>query len=567
MRSSLLGFSFCLLFALPLQAFFPQPVTGDKGMVVSGNPLATKAGLSILKAGGNAVDAAIATTFAISVVEPFSAGIGGGGFALFYKENENNLRALDFRERAPLTASKDMYIKEGQPDPLASRDGYESIAVPGTVYGLWRLHQENGKLPWRKLLGPAILLAERGFRVGWRYEAMSIWRLELLNQNAEAKRIFTDNGKPKKPGSILVQKDLANTLKRVAQEPMDFYRGKIAQRIAQDIANGGGLVTINDLKKYRSIWRKPVCGDFLNHRVCSMPPPSSGGVHLIQILNLLDGEKMKAQGWHHPDALHHLIESMRIAYADRATHLGDPDFHPVPIRSLTSKAYAQKRLAEIDPQKANASNAVNALSGEAMKAFAQRPESPDTSHLTVVDENRLVISITFTINYPFGSGIVPKGTGILLNDEMDDFAIAPGVPNAYGLVGGKANSVQPLKTPLSSMTPFLVTQNGKLAMAGGSPGGSTIITTSLQLILNALVYDMNAAQAIHAPKIHHQWLPDHTDVEPFGLDAATRSDLESRGHTLKNRDPWGNANLIIQRQDGKLEGCADPRAEGEAMGL
>jgi gamma-glutamyltranspeptidase/glutathione hydrolase len=348
---------------------------------------------------------------------------------------------------------------------------------------------------------------------------------------------------------------------------MDFYRGQTAQLIAHDITQGGGLITINDMKKYRSIWRKPVCGEFLKHRICSMPPPSSGGVHLIQILNLLDGQKMKTLGWHHPDSLHHLIESMRIAYADRATHLGDPDFHPVPTRSLTSKAYAQKRIEEMNPEKATPSSEVNAFSNEAMKKFGQHPESPDTSHLTVVDKNRLVISITFTINYPFGSGIVAKGTGVLLNDEMDDFAIAPGVPNAYGLVGGKANSVQPLKTPLSSMTPFVVTHEEKFSMAGGSPGGSTIITTSLQLILNTLVYGMNAAQAIHAPKIHHQWLPDHTDVEPFGLDAATKANLKERGHTLKDRDPWGNANLIIQRKDGILEGCADPRAEGEAIGF
>ena len=548
-------------------AFYPQPQIAEKGMVVSGNPLATKAGISILKAGGNAVDAAIATTFAISVVEPFSSGIGGGGFLLFYKERENTLRALDFRERAPLNADQDMFVQEGKPNSLASRDGYNSVAVPGTVYGLWRLHQENGKLPWGKLLGPAILLAERGYKVGWRYEFMSKWRLDVLNRNAEAKRIFTDGGKPLKPGSVLVQKDLAQTLKRLAQDPMDFYRGQTARRIAQDMRRGGGRVTLNDLKKYRSIWRKPVCGNFMAHRVCSMPPPSSGGVHLIQILNMLDGNEMRDLGWHHPDALHRLIESMRVAYADRATHLGDPDFHPVPVRSLISQEYAQKRLENINPKKAAASADVSALSPEEMKAFIRRGESPDTSHLTVVDQNRMAISLTFTINYPFGSGVVAKGTGVLLNDEMDDFAIAPGVPNAYGLVGGKANSVQPFKTPLSSMTPFIVSRDRQLTLAGGSPGGSTIITTSLQLILNALVYQMDAAQAIHAPKIHHQWLPDHTDVEPFGLDAATKADLEKRGHTFKDRPPWGNANLVIQRKDGKLEGCADPRAEGEALGF
>ena len=547
-------------------AHFPRPTSAENGMVASAHPLATKAGVSILEAGGNAVDAAIATTFAISVVEPFSAGIGGGGFLMLYDEKTNRTQALDFRERAPLSATRDMYHKNGKADPLLSRDGYQSIAVPGTVHGMWTLHQKYGKLPWKKVVAPAIRLAEKGFAVGWPFVFMTNWRLELLNQNKEAKRIFTHRGKPYEEGDILIQRNLATTLKRIAKDPNDFYTGKTAQLMVKDAQKNGGQLTAEDLKTYQSIWRKPVCGDFMKHQVCSMPPPSSGGVHLIQILNLIDGPKMKKLGWHHPDALHHLIESMRTAYADRAAHLGDPDFFPVPVDSLISKAYAQERLKEIPKHKARTSAETVAATSEQIKRFANNPESPDTSHLTVVDKDRLVVSLTFTINYPFGSGMVAKGTGIVMNDEMDDFAIAPGVPNAYGLVGGEANSVAAKKTPLSSMTPFVVTKNKNFAFAGGSPGGSTIITTSLQLIINRLVYGMTATQAVYTPKIHQQWLPDYIDVEPYGLDQTTWKKLEKRGHKLQLRDPWGNANLIVETPEGKLEGSADPRGEGNALG-
>ena len=465
-------FKWCLLLAFVFistatWAHFPRPTSAENGMVASAHPLATKAGVSILEAGGNAVDAAVATTFAISVVEPFSAGIGGGGFLMLYDEQTNRNQALDFRERAPAAETKNMYQKNGKAYPLLIRDGYKSIAVPGTVNGMWTLHQKYGKLPWKKVVAPAIRLAEKGFAVGWPFVFMTNWRLELLKQNKDSKRIFTHRGKPYEEGDILIQKNLASTLRRIAKNPNDFYTGKTAKLMVKDAQDNGGLLTAEDLKTYRSIWRKPVCGNFMAHEVCSMPPPSSGGVHLIQILNLLDGPKMKKLGWHHPDALHHLIESMRTAYADRAAHLGDPDFFPVPVDALISEAYAQERLREIPKYKARSSAETVAATSEQIKKFAKNPESPDTSHLTVVDKNRLVVSLTFTINYPFGSGMVAKGTGVVMNDEMDDFAIAPGVPNAYGLVGGEANAVAAKKTPLSSMTPFVATQKNQFAFAGG----------------------------------------------------------------------------------------------------
>lgn len=536
-------------------------------MVVSAHALASEAGGQVLKAGGNAVDAAVATTLAISVVEPYSAGIGGGGFLLLRSGKNQEIKALDFRERAPLAATRRMYVdNQGKVRPKASTNGYLAVGVPGTVAGLYEVHRRYGQLPWQTVVNPAIQLAARGFLVSPKL-TRAIAQQQTLQQNPAAREIFTRLGKPLEIGDRLIQTDLAQSLRLIAQDPQSFYQGSLAQAIAHDMATNGGLITPQDLQQYRPIWRQPVCGMFRAARVCSMPPPSSGGVHLLQILNMLDSPDLQALGWRHPDILHRMIEAMRIAYADRTQYLGDPDFIKIPVAGLISPAYAQQRRQKIDPHKARPSSQVKFGDIKQLEQFNSLKESHDTSHLNVVDKTGNAVSLTFTINLSFGAGVVARGTGIILNNEMDDFAIAPDLPNAFGLVGREANAIAPRKTPLSSMTPTIVTENGQLRLVTGSPGGSTIITTVLQVVLNVLVYGMDARRAVAAPRIHHQWLPDQVRIEPYGLDALTRLELTRRGHDLQERPSWGNAHVIIRTTDGWLEGAADPRGEGAAYGL
>ncbi len=571
-------FLFILCFSISLfwcqssaKSAFVPPLRTKKGMVVSAHPLASDAGLSMLRKGGNAVDAAVATAFAISVVEPFSAGIGGGGFLMLHLGQTGEMKALDFRERAPLRATQNMYLdEEGKVLPNASVTGYLAVGVPGTVAGLYEVHRQYGKLPWQETIAPAIRLANEGYVISSlaseRFVPMSQKRKDDILNNPAARQIFAPNGTLLGRGDRVVQRDLARTLQRIAKDPQSFYTGEIARTIADDMAKNGGLITLEDLKTYKPTWRSPLCGTFRVYRICSMPPPSSGGVHLLQILNIIGDTDLKSLGWHHPDALHLLVEAMKIAYADRAVYLGDPDFVNVPVAALTSRAYAVKRRQEISMQRARPASEVIAIDQETLQRFANSKESSDTSHLNVVDEQRNAVSLTFTINYGFGAGVVVPGTGILLNNEMDDFAIAPGVPNLFGLVGGDANAIAPRKIPLSSMTPTIVTQDERLRLATGAPGGSTIITTVLQVVLNVLEYDMNVGAAVSAPRIHHQWLPDRLRVEPFGLDVATLEELRRRGHPIEQQFPWGNANAIALTSDGFLEGAADPRAEGSPSG-
>lgn len=543
---------------------FPYPDRAKRGMVVSAHPLASEAGLTVLQQGGNAIDAAVATTLAISVVEPASAGLGGGGFLLVRLGKTGEVKALDFRERAPLAATRTLYLDaQGKVRPNASTDGYLAVGIPGTIAGLYDVQKRYGKLTWKAVVAPATQLAAKGFPVSWRL-ADAIAQQKTLQQNPAARQIFTRKEVPLQAGDRLVQTDLAQTLATLADDPQSFYTGKLAQTIARDMAANKGLITLADLKRYRPIWRDPVCGDFRSMRVCSMPPPSSGGVHLLEILNILGDTDLKAMGWHSPDALHLIVEAMRIAYADRAVYLGDPDFVKVPVAALISPAYAKQRRQEIDPQKARPSSQVRAANPETLKRFGK--ESDDTSHLSVVDSAGNAVSLTFTINLGFGSGVVVPGTGIILNNEMDDFAIAPGVPNAFGLVGGDANAIAPGKTPLSSMTPTIVTERGQLRLVAGAPGGSTIITTVLQVVLNVLVYDMDARSAIAAPRLHHQWLPDQLRVERNGFDRLTLENLRGRGQKIGERGTWGNADAIVRSPDGTLEGAADPRGEGAAYG-
>lgn len=565
MRRFWIGIVGAIALVLPGQAVNAGQDWGKQGIVVSADALASESGLAMLKLGGNAIDAAVATTFAISVTEPQSAGIGGGGFLLLRLGKTGEIKALDFRERAPLKATPTMYLDaQGKVRPRASTDGYLAVAVPGTVAGLAAVHQRYGKLPWKTVVAPAIRLADQGFPVSPGV-AGAIARQQTLQQNPAAQKIFTHNGKGLQVGDRLVQTDLAQTLQAIAADPANFYRGRIGQAIAQDMQRNGGLITLADLQQYRSIWRKPVCGTFRLYRVCSMPPPSSGGVHLLQMLNLIGDTDLKALGWHHPDTLHLLIEIMRIAYRDRAEYLGDPDFVKIPVAALINPAYAKLRRQEIDLQKARPSNQVKLLPPDKLQQFNRVKESNETSHLSVVDQAGNAVSLTFTVNLGFGAGIVAPRTGIVLNNEMDDFATAPGVPNAFGLVGRAANAIAPRKTPLSSMTPTIITQNGQLRLVVGAPGGSTIITTVLQVVVNVLVYDMTIEQAIAAPRLHHQWLPDVVMIETNGFDTLTLAELRRRGHTLQERSGWGNAMGITRSDDGLLRGAADPRGEGAAL--
>ncbi len=537
------------------------------GIAVSAHPLASDAGRFVLQQGGNAVDAAVATALAISVVEPFSAGIGGGGFLLLRRAETGTVQALDFRERAPRRATRDMYLdKQGKVRQKASLDGHLAAGIPGTVAGLYTVHREYGKLPWATVVGPAIALAEKGFPVSSRFTKAVESRLDAIKKNRAAREVFTRSGVLYKPGEVLVQRDLARTLRKIAIYPQSFYRGDIARAIASDMAKNGGLITLRDLRNYTPIWRNPVCGNFRTYQICAMSPPSSGGVHLLQILNMIGDTDLKKLGKQSPDTLHLLAESMRIAYADRSEHLGDPDFVSVPVKAITSLSYAKLRRSQIQMSKAKPSIEVKAVDTQTLNRFVH--ESPETTHLTVVDTERNVVSLTFTVNGGFGAGAVAAGTGILLNNEMDDFAAAAGVPNLFGLVGsGDANAIAPGKTPLSSMTPVIVTENGKFRLAAGAPGGSTIITTVLQIVLNVLVYQMNVSEAVSAPRIHHQWLPDRLMVERGGFEAATLDELRRRGHQIQERESWGNANAIVVTSDGWLEGAADRRGEGVARGF
>ncbi|MDZ8104106.1 MAG: gamma-glutamyltransferase [Nostoc sp. DedQUE12a] len=582
-RVAIAIFSFSVLLYSQVASAAFTPLRSKKGMVVSAHPLASEAGVSMLRKGGNAVDAAVATTFAISVVEPFSAGIGGGGFLLLHSEKTGEMKALDFRERAPLKATRNMYLDaQGKVRPFASIDGYLAVATPGTVAGLYEVHRRYGKLSWKEVVKPAIALAKDGFIIGDAATWGSLQTNQLYQQrilkNPALRQIFTHNGEFYKSGDKLIQRDLGRTLTAIAENPQDFYTGKIAKAIAADMAKNGGLITLEDLKAYKPIWRNPVCGNFRKAKICSMPPPSSGGVHLLEILNIIGDTDLKSLGWHHPDAIHLIVEAMKIAYSDRSQYLGDPDFVKVPVQQLISPAYAKKRRQEINMDKARPSTEVKPgnLNSQVQIPKSQclpsssspcpRNESPETSHLNVVDEQRNAVSLTFTINLGFGAGVVTPGTGIILNNEMDDFAAAPGVPNAFGLVGNDANSIAPRKTPLSSMTPAIVTENNRFRMAAGAPGGSTIITQVLQVILNVLEYNMNVGAAVSVPRIHHQWLPDELRVEPWGLDALTLENLRRREHNIKETAPWGNGNAIAVTPDGTLEGAADPRSEGSPRG-
>ena len=541
-------------------------VASPRGAVATAHPLASEAGASILRRGGNAVDAAVAAAFALGVVRPASCGLGGGGFALVYVAKEKKTYVLDFREVGPAGATAEMYIKDGKPRTDLSQDGPLAIAVPGAVRGYAELARRFGTRPLAQLTSPAELIAARGYAVSKKHAAYARERLECLSADPEAARIFTvrDEADPArrrapKPGERLVQKDLARTLHTIGEKgESPFYRGAIARRIVETVQAGGGVLTLADLLAYRVRERTPLVGSYRGWRLVTMPPPSSGGVIVLGLLNVLEREAPRGDpppsGYRPEKFLHVMIEAEKRLYAMREK-LGDPDFNPGVLAltaEMVSKDFAGTLRGQIGEQAAP------------VASLAIKAESHQTSHLSVIDEEGNAVALTTTINYSFGSCVVAKGTGILLNNQMDDFAIAPGVPNTYGVRGGAENAPGPGKVPLSSMAPtFVFDPDGGLRLAIGSPGGSTIPTTVAQAIVHFIDDKMGVDQALAAPRLHHQLFPDEVRVDENGLEAATAAALRARGHVFKFTEGWGDAQAVsLDPQTGLREAASDPRGDG-----
>ena len=538
-----------------------HPVFARSAMVASQEAQASRVGLDILKRGGNATDAAVAVGFALAVTLPQAGNLGGGGFMLVHDAARKQSEAIDFRETAPAAAGRDFYLNEkGEVDEFRLRRSHQAAGVPGTVAGLALAHQRHGHLPWRQLVEPAIRLAEQGFPVSPELaQSLQEARERMAPWPASMKVFFKSDGSAYSPGETLAQPELAASLELIAEQGAKaFYEGEIAQRLATDMRANQGSITLDDLKSYRAVVRPPLRGNYRGYEIVSMPPPSSGGVHLIQILNILETWPLAELGPESAATIHRMAEAMKLAYADRGEYLGDPDFVKVPVAGLTAKGYARELAARIDLNRARPA-------AEIKPGQPQRFESGQTTHYSVVDRDGNAVAVTYTLNLAYGSGIVAAGTGILLNNEMDDFAAKPGVPNAFGLVGDDVNAVGPGKRPLSSMTPTLVFKDGQLALVTGSPGGSRIITTVLQILLNVIDHRMNIAEATIAPRVHHQWLPDELRVEE-GLSPDTVQLLERLGHKVVVKDAMGDTQSIVRAPEG-LYGFSDTRrADGLAVG-
>ena len=533
-------------------------------MVVSAHPEASKIGTLALQRGGNAYDAAVAVQFALAVVLPVAGNVGGGGF-LLYRDRNGSAGSLDFRETAPAGATRDMYLdKQGKVVEGLSTAGPLAVGTPGTVAGMAVLHKQLGKLSWSSLVQPAVALAAQGFRLTAKEAAgLNRNRADFQKYNPGSSPAYLRPGGGEwQAGDTLRLPELARTLARVRdQGRAGFYQGETARLLLAEMKRGGGLVSQKDLDAYQPKWREPLRGRYRDYEVITMPPPSSGGVALLQILQMLEPVGLAQAGYHTPLAVHYVTEAERRVYADRATYLGDPDFGVVPVQKLLDLDYNRARAATLRPR-GRATASADVAAGQGLPGY----ESNETTHYSIVDAFGNAVSCTTTLNGAYGSKVVVAGAGFLLNNEMDDFSAKAGVPNAYGLVGGTANAVAPGKRMLSSMTPTILTHNGKLALVVGSPGGSTIITSVLQTILGVVDYGMNAQQAVTAPRLHHQWLPDLIDVEAGALIPAAQDTLRARGYHLNPRQPWGRLDIIHVRPEGMLEGGADPRGDDTALG-
>ena len=535
-----------------------QPTLAPNAMVATQEAHATRIGVDILKRGGNAVDAAVAVGFALAVTLPRAGNIGGGGFMLVYLKDQKKTIAIDYREVAPASATKDMFLDaKGDADPKKSRDSGLAIGVPGTVMGLAHAHEKfgSGKFKLAELIAPAIVLAENGIIVDEDLaESLPAARNRLAAWPSSAKIFLKPDGAALTRGDRLVQTDLARTLSTIAgQGPKGFYQGPVAEKIVAAVNSAGGAMTLQDLANYKVFDREPVRGTYRGYDVVSMPPPSSGGIHIIQILNMLEGFKLNEMGAQSADTLHVMTEAMKPAYADRSEYLGDPSFVQVPVKQLLSKKYADARRSEISMDRARPAREI--------KPGNLTPyESDQTTHYSIIDADGNAVANTYTLNFSYGVGMVAEGTGVLLNNELDDFAAKAGVPNGFGLIGGDANAPGPGKRPLSSMSPTIVMKDGQVYLVTGSPGGSRIITTVLQVISNVIDHGMNVQEAVTAPRIHHQWLPDELRVER-GMSIDTLRILESRGHKIAVTPVSGSAQSIMVTPRG-LTGAADTRQRG-----
>ena len=542
----------------------PGPVVGENGMVVSSCEYASLAGIEILKKGGNAVDASVATGFALAVTVPNAGNLGGGGFMVGVMSDKSTF-TLDFREKAPQKATKDMFLDyEGNIIPHMSLRNHAASGVPGTVHGLLNAlkDQGSGKVSLSQILAPAIKLASKGFILSHEKANLFNSYRDLFEKNNAAKKIFIKKDEsPWESGDKIIQSDLASTLKRIRKDGINgFYRNQTAHLIVEEMKKGNGLITYQDLSDYKSSYRKPIKGEFNNYEIISMGPPSSGGTLLINMLNMIENFNLDTIGWNSSDYIHLLTEIERRAYADRSEHMGDPDFWSVPTGMLTSKNYAKNRIKDISLK--IASNSDDVFPGSHYKK-----ENIETTHYSIIDKSGNAISVTTTLNTNFGSGIVVREAGFFLNNEMDDFVSKPGVPNYYGLVGNLANAIESNKRPLSSMTPTIVTRNGSPFIILGSPGGSTIITSVMQVILNVTLFGMDIQEAVSSPRFHSQWLPDLIMIEPHSFPKDIIKNLKGRGHNLSiYRNGYigeVNAILII---DKYYKGAADVRTDGSAVG-
>ena len=561
-------FKFSLLFSalilsnvLYSQSTIKPLVESNKGMVVTTHPLASEIGLSILKKGGNAIDAAIAVNFALAVCHPFAGNIGGGGF-LVYRNAKGKFFALDYREKAPLASTKDMYLDaSGNVIPEKSMVGIFSVGVPGTVAGMEEMHRKFGLLPWKDLIQPAIDIARNGHALTSREaRGLNANKLDFIKENKGNSYLINPNNIDWKKDDQLIQMDLANTLERILRyKSKGFYQGKTAELIIGEMNRLNGIITQKDLNGYKPVWRKPIVQSYKNFQIIGMPPPSSGGIALAQLMGMVQKYPLSKWGVTSDYTVQLMIESERRVFADRAKWLGDPDFVQVPIGPLLDSTYIKNRISSIDFTKASLSSDISAgqFSGY---------ESPETTHYSIVDAAGNAVSITTTLNNSFGSKVFVGGAGFLLNDEMDDFSAKAGAPNLYGLIGSKANEIQPMKRMLSSMTPTIITENGQLKMVVGTPGGSTIITSVFQVVLNALEFGMNMQQAVEYPRFHQQWKPEQTRIEPNRMSTIQMERLKRKGYEFSNSASIGLVEGILVLPSGKLQGGADSRGDDTALG-
>ncbi|WP_316791186.1 gamma-glutamyltransferase [Pedobacter frigoris] len=528
------------------------------GMVVSANPIASQVGVDILKKGGNAIDAAVAVQFALAVVYPNAGNLGGGGF-LVYRSASGESNTLDFRERAPMNASRNMYLDSaGNPITDKSLYGHLAAGVPGSVAGMVAAHEKYGKLDWADLVAPAYQLAKNGFPVTTRQAAEFNGMKTLFSQfNPDGTALLkTDEWKE---GDLLIQEELSRTLLEIRNKGnAGFYEGWVADSLVKETKHGNGIISLEDLKNYKAIWRKPVTGSYKGYGLITMPPPSSGGIALLQLLKSVEGYPLKRWGFNSDSTVQLIVEAERRAYADRAAYLGDPDYFKVPQRQLTDPTYIKGRMSSFDWTAATPSIAV--------KEGILPPEHEETTHFSIVDRDGNAVSLTTTLNGSYGSCVVVKGAGFLLNNEMDDFSVKPGSPNMYGLVGGEANAIAPGKRMLSSMTPTIIEKDGELFMVVGTPGGSTIITSVFQTILNVIEFEKSMQAAVAAKKFHHQWLPDEVYIEDGAIDSIALIKLQSKGYKILPRGQIGRVDAILKTKWDYYQGGADPRGDDKALG-